>query len=99
VALHRFFEGSDAVSSTPLHRRARHVEERRTVRTTLVSTATLACPRCDVPVALDGPRVDVTAPLRCPFCRHDGRVRDFLSLRAPTRPTRVEVHVVARGPR
>lgn len=99
MALHRFFDGSDAVSSTPWHRRARHVEERRAIRTTLMSAGTLACPRCDVPVALDGPRVDVTAELRCPYCRHDGRVRDFLSLSAPTRPTRVEVHVLPRARR
>jgi hypothetical protein len=31
--------------------------------------------------------------LDCPFCAHGGRVRDFLSLAAPTRPARVEVRV------
>jgi hypothetical protein len=33
----------------------------------------------------------------CPFCRHDGAVRDFLSLAAPSRPARVEVRVVRRA--
>jgi hypothetical protein len=33
-------------------------------------------------------------PLGCPFCGHAGSVRDFLSLRAPSRPARVVVRVV-----
>ena len=32
-------------------------------------------------------------PLSCGFCRHEGAVRDFLSLAEPTRPTRVTVRV------
>jgi hypothetical protein len=36
-------------------------------------------------------------PLGCGFCQHVSTVRDFLSLAAPARPTRVEVRVVARS--
>ncbi|MGB7161269.1 MAG: hypothetical protein WBD40_24640, partial [Tepidisphaeraceae bacterium] len=57
-----------------------------------------ACPRCDAPVALGGP-VSPADPLGCPFCGHDGAVRDFLSLAAPTRPTRVVVRIVHRTAR
>ena len=41
-------------------------------------------------------RVTPAEPLACPFCAHAGAVRDFLSLRAPTRPAHVEVRVVDR---
>jgi hypothetical protein len=36
-------------------------------------------------------------PLGCGFCERAARVRDFLSLATPSRPTRVEVRVVRRG--
>lgn len=71
-------------------------KERRLGAATRIAGGTLACPRCDAPVALAG----VVAPadaLACPFCAHDGRVRDFLSLAAPSRPARVEVRVVPRS--
>jgi DNA-directed RNA polymerase subunit RPC12/RpoP len=73
-------------------------EERRVVRTTRMASGTLACPRCDAPVALAGPAHPADG-LRCPYCRHAGPLRDFLSLEAPTRPARVAVRVVlpARG--
>jgi hypothetical protein len=32
-------------------------------------------------------------PIGCGFCRHEGAVRDFLSLAEPTRPTRVAVRL------
>jgi hypothetical protein len=70
------------------------VEERRG-RSALLGAGTLACPRCDVPVALGGP-VAPADPLDCPYCGHYGAVRDFLSLAAPTRPAHVEVRVVIR---
>ena len=65
-------------------------EERRATRTKRVASGTLACARCDAPVALTG-SVGLTATLHCPFCAHEAPVRDFLSLAAPTRPTRVAV--------
>ena len=61
----------------------------------LVATGTMACPQCDVPVAL-ARAVTPAEPLACPYCGHAGRVREFLSLAAPSRPARVEVRVAAR---
>lgn len=58
----------------------------------VVATGTLACPQCDAPVAPDG-AMRLTAPLWCPVCGCDGAVRDFLSLRTPTRPAHVVVRV------
>lgn len=57
---------------------------------------TLACPHCDAPVAPAEPVLRPAQPLGCSFCRYEGAVRDFLSLTAPTRPTRVAVHVLGR---
>jgi hypothetical protein len=58
-----------------------------------LAVGSLACPDCDAPVFLGaGPRSPAD-PLSCGFCDHDGRVRDFLSLGEPTRPTRVVVRV------
>ena len=58
-----------------------------------LAVGTLACPNCDAPVFLGtGPRSPAD-PLACGFCDHEGRVRDFLSLGEPTRPTRVVVRV------
>jgi len=65
-------------------------EERHATRTKRVASGTLACARCDAPVALSG-SVGLTASLTCPYCAHEAPVRDFLSLASPTRPTRVAV--------
>jgi hypothetical protein len=69
-------------------------EERRRTRSSLLGAGTLACPRCDVPVALAAGPASPAEPLGCPFCGHAGALRDFLSLAAPSRPTRVDVRVV-----
>jgi hypothetical protein len=69
-------------------------EIRHFTRSARLGAGTLACPRCDVPVALTGGPASPGTPLGCPFCGHDGAVRDFLSLAAPARPARVEVRVV-----
>ena len=58
-----------------------------------LADATLACPRCDAPVAIGPGRLTLTASLTCPFCAHDAPVRDFVSLAHPTRATRVVVLV------
>jgi hypothetical protein len=34
--------------------------------------------------------------IACPYCRHAGAAREFLSLEEPTRPARVAVRVVTR---
>ena len=66
--------------------------EHRNARSTRVASGTLACARCDAPVALAGP-VSPAESLDCPFCSHSAPVREFLSLGLLSRPTRVEVRV------
>jgi len=61
-----------------------------------LAAGTLACPRCDAPVALGAGPASPADALGCPFCGHAARVRDFLSLGDPVRPARVEVRVIAR---
>jgi hypothetical protein len=68
-------------------------EERRAVGSDELCEATLACDGCDAPVALGGRRVSLTEALSCPFCGRSGPVRDFLSLKRPTRPARVTVRI------
>lgn len=68
------------------------VEERRATRSSRLAAGTLACSRCDAPVAI-GTSLSLAAQLTCPFCHHRGPVRDFLSLASPTRPARVVVRV------
>lgn len=62
-----------------------------------VTTATLACPDCDAPVAPPPGRSPLSAPVGCAYCGRDGAIRDFLSLAQPTRPAHVVLH--ARVPR
>jgi hypothetical protein len=73
---------------------AAHQEERRVARSTQIGTGTLACNRCDAPVALTAGPVSATDTLTCPFCSHRAPARDFLSLALPTRPARVKVYAV-----
>jgi hypothetical protein len=98
VAFLRGIDGSDWLRWEPVTRGAgAHEQERRTSRSGRLGTGTLACGRCDAPVALgDGP-VSPADSISCPFCDHRARVRDFLSLDQPARPARVEVRVVHRA--
>jgi hypothetical protein len=73
---------------------AAHTEARRVGRSVRVGTGTLACNRCDAPVALTAGPVTPTDTLTCPFCSHRAPARDFLSLAPPTRPARVEVRAI-----
>ena len=68
-------------------------EIRPSTRSGTLATGTLACPRCDAPVALAGV-VSPSEALGCPYCLHQAAVRDFLSLGEPTRPQRVVVRLV-----
>jgi hypothetical protein len=86
-------DASDPVRSEPL---ASLLEERRSTLSWYLGTGTLACPRCDAPVATGGEPLAPAAPLTCPFCSHGGPLRDFLTLGEPTRPARVEVRLVPR---
>jgi uncharacterized protein YbaR (Trm112 family) len=90
VAFHRRIDEPE-----PANRPAGSYEERR-ARSTRVATGTLACPECDAPIALAG-AVTPAAALACPYCRHGGAVREFLSLGEPTRPQRVVVRVTGRA--
>lgn len=78
--------------------RVGEIEEFRRPRSSgVLAMGTLACPRCDAPVALAGATVSPADEIGCPFCLHHARVRDFLSLEAPTRPARVVVRLVTRA--
>jgi DNA-directed RNA polymerase subunit RPC12/RpoP len=70
---------------------------RRETRSALLCEATLACARCDAPVAAGPEGLSLTQSLVCPFCAHRAPVRDFLSLAMPTRPARVVVRISHPG--
>jgi hypothetical protein len=72
---------------------AGYEQERRPTRSGRLGTGTLACARCDAPIAIGADPLSITDELTCPFCNHRAPVRDFLSLASPTRPSRVEVRV------
>jgi hypothetical protein len=78
--------------------RAEHVSlrKRRSDRNGVIASGTIACPRCDAPVAIGPDEVTITEALTCPFCSQHGPVRDFLSLAVPTRPTRVQIRLRIR---
>jgi len=67
-------------------------ELRRTSRAGTLDVGTLACARCDAPVALTG-ALGLGAYLSCPYCLHTAAVREFLTLGEPTRPAHVVVRV------
>jgi hypothetical protein len=73
-------------------------QELRIGRTARLGTGTLACPRCDAPVAPPAGTSAPADPLACPFCGHAAALRDFLSLAPPARPARVDVRVVVPTP-
>ena len=79
--------------------RAEHImhRQRRAQREGVLATGTIACPRCDAPVAIGPGALALTHRLTCPFCAHGDVARAFLSLAVPTRPTRVDVRIRIRG--
>lgn len=71
------------------------VEERRkSTRSSVLGTGTLACRRCDAPIDPGPSPLSLAEPLMCPFCAARGPVRDFLSMAVPTRPAHVVVRVM-----
>jgi hypothetical protein len=72
---------------------------RHVARSGRLASGTLACPHCDAPVAPPSGPLSPADPLSCPYCRHAGAVRDFLSLASPSRPAHVEVRVVVHPDR
>ena len=87
-----FFRPSDG--SEPVTGQPGTYEEHRVGRARRLPTGTLACPRCDAPVAPARP-LSPAEWIACPFCAHVAAVREFLSLEPPTRPARVVVRVYA----
>lgn len=73
-----------------------YTEERRALAPATLGEGTLACARCDAPVAIGPDVLTPSAPLRCPYCGHRGLLREFLSLARPSRPARVLVRVRRR---
>lgn len=73
-----------------------HQEERRIANSGRLGVATLACQRCDAPVAIGAQPLAVSHRLTCPFCLHTAPLRDFLSLASPVRPARVVIRVGQR---
>ncbi len=72
-------------------------EDRRLATGDTLAAGSLACARCDAPVSIGSDPLSPAAPLSCPYCDHRAPLRDFLSLAAPTRPTRVVVRVTRAG--
>jgi hypothetical protein len=95
VAFQRGIDSSEPIRPEPVSDLAGSHEERRNARGHLAS-GTLACPRCDAPVAPGAGYLTPAGPLGCPYCGHAAAVRDFLSLSEPTRPARVVVRVIRR---
>jgi len=95
VSFQRGIDGSDPARADAAAERHGVQEHRRIARSTHLGMGTLACPVCDAPVAIGADRLSPADAMHCPFCAHGAPVRDFLSLGEPTRPTRVEVRVVA----
>lgn len=98
MALYRVFSSESASSSTvPVGRVVRPQKRRELAVAGRLAEGTLACPACDAPMGPPAVALSPADGLDCGFCGHAGRVRDFLSLAEPTRPTRVNVRVVAPG--
>jgi hypothetical protein len=95
MSFQRGIDGSDPIRFEPIGGLAGPREQRDVARGRL-GTGTLACPRCDAPVALAAGHVSPMHSVDCPFCHHTAAARDFLSLTQPSRPARVEVRVVQR---
>ena len=71
------------------------IKWQRAARSDRLADATLACARCDAPVAIGPGRLELGDTLTCPFCGHLAAVRDFVSLARPARATRIVVRVGA----
>jgi hypothetical protein len=94
VSFQNGIDGSEPARPQPVTRLAGARADDLVARTGRLASGTLACPRCDAPVALGAGAAAPADPLGCPYCDHTAAVRDFLSLASPTRPARVAVRVV-----
>ncbi|HWI06164.1 MAG TPA: hypothetical protein VNT54_01455 [Solirubrobacteraceae bacterium] len=96
MAFHRGIDGAEPLRAQPISDVAGVHEDRHASRAWRLTGGTLACPRCDAPVSLRGRALPLTHALHCPFCRHGGVLRDFLSLAAPSRPAHVAIRMLPR---
>jgi hypothetical protein len=96
VSLQRGIDGAEPLRFEPVARLDGTYELRRTELPWRLGTGTLACPRCDAPVAPGPTPLAPPDPVACPYCGHGAPVRDFLSLESPARPARVEITVRLR---
>lgn len=64
----------------------------------LLGRGTLACRRCDAPVAIGPEPRPLSHELCCPYCSHRAPARDFLSLSLNPRPARVSIRIGWPGP-
>lgn len=94
MAFHRGIDGSEPIRAQPIGEQAGEHEHRDASRAWRLTGGTLACPRCDAPVSLGGRALALTHTLHCPFCRHSGVLRDFLSLAVPSRPAHVAIRML-----
>jgi hypothetical protein len=94
VSFQNGIDGSEPARPQPVTRLGGARADDLVARTGHLASGTLACPRCDAPVALGAGAAAPADPLGCPYCDHTAAVRDFLSLASPTRPARVAVRVV-----
>ena len=71
-------------------------DERQVVRDGVqwLAHGAMICPGCDLPIALSAP-APIAAKLRCGFCEHEGRAREFVA-RDVFDTVSNEVYVVAR---
>jgi DNA-directed RNA polymerase subunit RPC12/RpoP len=98
VSFTRDFDGSSQPRPDPVTRVAGgRAEDRRAARTSLLGIGTLACSRCDAPVAPAPRPMSPAEAIACPYCRHQATVREFLSLADPARPARVAIRVTTRA--
>ena len=65
-------------------------ERRRRSSGWLIADGALACPACNLPIALSAPS-SPSDPEACPFCAHTAPLREFLRLDATALAGRVEV--------
>jgi hypothetical protein len=96
VSLQRGFDGAEPLRFEPVARFDGTYELRRSALPWRLGTGTLACPRCDAPVAPGETPLAPADAVACPYCDHGAPVRDFLSLADPARPARVEIRVRVR---
>jgi hypothetical protein len=94
MSFQRDFDGSEAARPESVTRLAGARADSLVARSGHLATGTLACPRCDAPIALGTGPASPAHALGCPFCDHTATVREFLSLATPARSARVAVRVV-----